>query len=379
MKKIFSSILFLLFLLNCSSSPKQEQNFKAITIPAGRGPGSVEVADFNADGLPDIVVANLPDSSITVLLNNGNKTFIAATGSPFYAGHFPNDITIADFNKDGKSDLAIANHERKYITLLVGNGKGQFKPAVRSPVFVNVKPHTHGIIAADFNGDGYLDIGTDSWGVDSIVIIYRDGKGGYSTPVFYAAGRHPYQRLRNADFNKDNKQDIVTTNLDGDNVTIFLGDGKGDFTKRSFKAGNTPFGVAIGDINADGNPDLAIVNAPTISGGKTGNDGLTVLLGDGTGNFSMLHGSPFTTGMGPTRVAIGDLNADGVNDIAVNNYNSGNISVYYMGRKGLLSSVTIKTGNHADGLAIHDMDGDGKNDIIVSNFDDNTINIFFSR
>jgi hypothetical protein len=379
MKYTVSIAVLIILFSNCSISQKQQQNFEVITIPVGKGGGSVEVADFNKDSLPDIAVANLEDSSITILLNNGKRRFTPATGSPFYAEYFPNDINIADFNKDGNLDLAIANHDRKHLTVLLGNGKGQFYAATHSPFFVNVKPHTHGVMSADFNGDGNLDIATDSWGVDSIVILYGDGNGNFLNPTFYATGKHPYQRLRTADLNNDHKPDIVTTNLDGNTVTVLLGDGKGNFNTRFFDAGNTPFGVAIGDINGDGNLDLAVINSPSISGGKSGKDGLTILLGDGTGNFSMLKGSPFDTGLGPTRVAIGDLNGDGINDIVVTNYKSQNISVYYMGKSGLLSSTTMQLTNHSDGIAIHDMDGDGKNDIIVSSSADNNISILFSK
>ena len=252
-------------------------------------------------------------------------------------------------------------------------------PAAHSPFPVQVKPHTHGIISADFNGDGNLDIATDSWGVDSIVILSGDGKGDFTNPVFYATGKHPYQRLRTADFNKDGKPDIVTTNLDDNSVTILLGDGKGKFSTHLFDAGNTPFDVATGDLNNDGNIDLAIVDAPTISGGKPGKDGLTILLGDGKGNFSMLRGSPFETGLGPTRVAIGDLNNDGTNDIAVSNYKSNFISVYFMNKNGLQSSMQLPIGKHSDGIAIFDMDGDGKKDILATSSDDNNLLIFFAK
>lgn len=143
-------------------------------------------------------------------------------------------------------------------------------------------------------------------------------------------------------------------------------------------AGNTPFGVAIGDVNGDGIPDLAVINSPTIST-KTGVDGLTILLGDGAGNFSLCKDVPFKTGLGPTRVAIGDLNGDSINDIVVTNYKSDNISIYYMGKKGILSSTTIPIGGQPDGLAIHDMDGDGKNDIIMSSYANNCIYILFNK
>ncbi len=389
MKVIFSTFILLVILASCSFSQKQKSNFDIKTIAVGKGAASVEIADFNKDGKPDIAVAhtadndnavaNIENSSITILLNKGKREFTQATGSPFYAGHFPNDITIADFNKDGNLDIAFANHVKKYLTVLLGNGKGQFKEAPHSPFAVQVKPHPHGIISADFNSDGNLDIATDSWGVDSIVILSGDSKGDFKNPAYYATGKHPYERLRTADFNKDGKPDIVTTDLDGNSVTILLNDGKGNFSTRLFDAGSAPFGVATGDLNGDGNIDLAVVNAPTISGGKTGNDGLTILLGDGKGNFSILHGSPFETGLGPTRVAIGDLNNDGVNDIAVSNYKSDFVSVYYMSKNGVQSSIQLPNGKHSDGIAIFDIDNDGKKDIIATSSDENSVTIFFSK
>src|ERR1051325_9299458 len=87
----------------------------------GKSPGSVESADFNGDGRPDLVVANEQSNDVSILLNDGKGGFAPATGSPFLAGHMPNDIAIADFNGDGKLDLALANHEEKHLTVLLGD------------------------------------------------------------------------------------------------------------------------------------------------------------------------------------------------------------------------------------------------------------------
>jgi len=379
MKIIISILILFVSLTGCSFSQKQNPNFDIKTISVGKGASSVEIADLNKDGKPDIVISNAEDSSIAILLNYGNRQFTQAAGSPFYAGHFPNDINIADFNRDGDLDVALANHEKKYFTVLLGNGKGQFMAAPKSPFVVQVKPHTHGIVSADFNSDGNLDIATDSWAVDSIVTLSGDGKGNFTNPVYHATGKHPYQRLRTADFNKDGNADIVTTNLDGNTVTILLGDGKGNFSTHFFDSGNTPFGVAIGDLNRDGNLDLAVINSPTISGGKPGKDGLTILLGDGKGNFSIMNGSPFETGLGPTRVAIGDLNNDGINDIAVSNYKSNFVSIYYMYKSGMLSTSQLPIGKGSDGIAIFDLDGDGKKDLIATSSNGNSVTIFFGK
>jgi hypothetical protein len=346
-------------------------------------PFSIEIADLNGDKLKDLVIANSEDSSVTVLTGTGQGYFIEAKGSPSAAGSVPNDIAIADFNKDGKPDLAFANHTRKYITVLTGDGKGSFAPLKGSPFPVDVIPHTHGIATADFNGDGYPDLLTDSWGNNRLAILFSNGNHGFNAVVKYLnVGKHPYQRARVADLNKDGNTDIITTNLDGNNSTILLGDGKGNFKEvegSPFACGDSPFGVAVGDVNHDGNPDLAIINSPSITSSNTGRDGLTILLGDGTGKFKTMRGSPFSTGKAPSRVAVGDLNGDGFGDVVVTNYQGDNISVFIMGNTGVISTYNITTGKYPDGVAIADLDGDGKNDIAVTNSGEYTMDIIFSK
>lgn len=357
-------------------------DFVKKTLVSGKGPGSIEVADFNKDGFPDMVIANASDSSLSIFLNDGKANFTGAIGSPFFANRYPNDIAITDFNNDGNLDLCIANTEASFLSVFSGNGKGQFQQIKNSPFPVHSKPHTHGIAAADFNADGYIDLATDDWGENKIVIIFGDGKGNFGKESFFNVGNRPYQRLRSADLNGDGKPDIVTTNLEGNNTTVLLSNGNGTFNETEgspFASGAAPFGVAIGDVNGDGNPDLAIVNSPTITAESKGLDGLWILLGNGQGRFSTLTGSPFKTGKSPGRLAIADLNNDGIKDIAVTNYNDKSITLFYMSKTDVHKSQTIQVGNHPDGIAIQDFNGDEKKDILVSNFDDNTITILLSK
>lgn len=244
----------------------------------------------------------------------------------------------------------MASTEDSSITILLNDGKGHFKAAAGSPFFANRFPNDIGI--ADFNGDGNLDLATDSWGENKVVVIFGDKDMGFGGETSYLVGNRPYQRLRAADLNGDGKPDIVTTNLEGNNATVLLGQGDGKFREAEgspFDCGSAPFGVAIGDVN-----------------------------GDGMGKFHPMKGSPFATGKSPSRLAIGDLNGDKINDIAVTNYNDGSISIFYMGKTGVEKIKTMRVGNRPDGICIGDFNKDGKNDIVVSNFDDGTITLLFN-
>ena len=351
-------------------------------ISVGKEPNSVEIADLNGDARLDLVVANRGTNNVSILLGDGKGTFAQAKGSPFPAGNSPNDICIGDFNGDGKLDLAIANHGVKYLTILLGNGQGGFSSAPGSPVTVLSRPHTHGVSAGDFNKDGKLDLVTDSWGENMVTVVFGDGRGGFAGPgVQFAVGKMPYQRVRVSDVNLDGIADIVTTNLEGDNVTVLLGDGKGGFNQAAgspFPSGKTPFAVAIGDLNGDGRPDLAIANWAGHPEKGEG-EGATIMLGDGKGAFKAIAGSPFPTGDSPSRIAIGDVDGDGVPDVVVSNYGSNNVTVLH-GTKGTFTpTAMIHVGRHPGGIALGDLNGDGKADIVVTNSDDNSISILFGR
>ncbi|MFN2458094.1 MAG: FG-GAP repeat domain-containing protein [Chitinophagaceae bacterium] len=369
---------------NNSSSKNVVTTSETIKFKVGNAPGSIEIGNFNKDKYPDLAVTSETDSSVTILLGNGRGNFVEVDNSPFFAGSMPNDITIKDFNKDGNMDLAFANHERQYLTVLLGNGRGNFSPAPQSPFHSNGIPHTHGIAAGDFNKDGRLDLATDSWGNNQVEVLFGDSANLFKTSrLFYKVGKRPYQRLRAADINNDGMDDIVTTNTEGNNATVLLGNRKGSFDEANgspFACGDNPFGIAIGDVNADGKPDLAIINSPGSMAEGKGQNGLTVLLGDGTGKFTMMKGSPFEAGKIPNRIAIGDVNGDGINDIVTSDNDSNKIYLFLMNKKGsMLLQSAITVGNHPKGIAIADLNGDGKGDIVVCNNADNNITIILSK
>src|SRR6201996_816689 len=382
MRALLLSLTLPLLGLAGSQSPDHRGQFSKMTIRVGKGPKWISVADVNHDGNPDVVVANADSGTVTVLLGNGKGQFHEPAGSPFAAGHLPNDIAIADMNGDGNPDLVIADHQSPFLTILLGDGKGGFRSAPGSPVDVHSHPHPHGVVAADFDGDGHPDAVTDSWGTNQIALLLGDGRGGLHTPgQYFATGHRPYERLRSADFNGDGLPDIVTTNLDDGTVTVLLADGKGGVRNASgspFPAGAKPWQVAIDDVNGDGKFDLLIIpyerDIPDAS-----QNAVTVLLGDGKGAFTSMPGSPLPLRgcHGPNGVTAGDLRGDGRHDIVVACAESGNLTIFEGGGDGrfISSSPPFKGGWGA--VAFADLSNNHRGELITANNEDGTITIFF--
>jgi len=354
-----------------------------LRISVGNAPASVVLADFDRNGKLDLAVANSGSKNVSILLGDGKGGFAPATGSPFPAGDNPSDIAVGDVNGDGKLDLAFANHDTSYLVVLTGDGKGGFRPAPGSPFTVQSKPHPHGVAMADFNGDSKPDLVTDDWQNDRVTVLFNDGKGGFLSPgASFPVGKMPYHKLRAADVNRDGQADIVTTNFEGGNVTILLADGKGTFKQASgspFEANRQPFGIAIGDLNGDGNPDLAVAH---YSGHitDTSGDRMSILIGTGDGMFR-LSWSQAAPGKAPTNVAIGDVNGDGIADAVFGNYGNSSVTIVLGSRRefSVASGPPITVGSHPSSVAVGDLNGDGKADIVTTNQEDNDVTVLLSK
>jgi hypothetical protein len=381
MKSIGVALIIPVLLGISGDGPHRPLQFHEMTIRVGRGPRWVSVADVNRDGNPDILVTNADSGTLSVLLGDGNGQFREAPGSPVAAGHLPNDIAIADMNGDGNLDLVIPDHQSPYITILLGDGKGGFRPAPGSPVDVHSKPHPHGAAVADFDGDGKPDVVTDSWGENKIELLLGDGKGGLRTPGhFFAVGHRPYERLRTADFNRDGHPDVVTTNLDDGTVTILLGDGKGGFVEAPgspFAAGAKPWQVFAGDVNGDGNADLVIIPYQRDVADES-QSAVTVLLGDGRGGVKPMAGSPLPLGKcrGPNSVSAGELRS-GSQVIAVACAESRSLMLFEAGAGGHYDATAIPFKGGWGSVTLAKLTKDGRGQLITANNEDGSITIYF--
>src|SRR6266481_2636719 len=165
-------------------------NFPETSFAVGNTPVALVAQDFNADGLPDLAVANQNDNSISILLNQNSGNFVAAPNSPFVlantekgpsaiaAAAFGNTITTSTGITTATEDLVIANSTSNNVTVLFGNGDGTFQEASGSPLAVGKNPTS--VVVADFNGDGNLDFAVANQGDNTISVFKGDGKGGFT-------------------------------------------------------------------------------------------------------------------------------------------------------------------------------------------------------
>ena len=341
----------------------------------GSHPHSVAVGDFNNDGNLDLAIANAGTNNVAVLLGNGTGGFTPASGSPFTVGSNPVSVAVGDFNGDGKLDLAVANLSGSNVTVLLGNGAGGFSAAYGSPFSTGGNPAF--VAVGDFNGDGKLDLAIANSGSGTVTVLLGDGMGGFTAAPGspFTAGSNPVS-LAVGDFNGDGRPDLAIANAGSGNVTVLLGKATGGFstaTGSPFTVGSAPYSVAVGDFNGDGNLDLAVANL------NSGN--VTLLLGNGAGRFTAASGSPFTAGLGPYSVAVGDFNGDGDLDLAIANSNSSNATVLLgdgFGGFTAASGSPFAVGSVPYSVAAGDFNKDGRLDLAVTSYSTNSVAVLLN-
>jgi hypothetical protein len=342
----------------------------AVNYAAGGAPWSVAVGDFNGDGIADLAVANqgtppsYSNGSVSVLLGKGDGTFLTAVS--YAAGYQPVSVAVGDFNGDGKQDLAVANYgyygNGQGVSVLLGNGDGTFLTAVNYPG--GIQPSA--VAVGDFNGDGKQDLAVaNETNPGTVSVLLGHGDGTFLTAQSYAAGVYP-QSVAVGDFNGDGILDLAVANFAYyGTVSVLLGKGDGTFlTAVTYPtAGKWPRSVAVGDFNGDGKQDLAVAN----QGDYYGNgQGVSVLLGNGNGTFQ----APLAFGIDthPTAVAVGDFNGDGKPDLAV--ASSSGVSVLLGKGDGTFQLAQILAGAGPRSVAVGDFNGDGKLDLAVTDYGD---------
>ena len=226
----------------------------------------IAAADVNRDGRVDLVATGM--DGMVVLLGNGDGTFRAPLTYPSGA----NRIVVADVNGDTIPDVIGLNRGGSYISLMVGNGDGSFQAERRLPVTSPMDS----LLAADFNNDGRIDIAVSNGGL--VAVLLGDGSGGFLAPI---ATNLPLgaETFATGDFDGDGVLDLAGITY-YDTVTVVLGRGDGTFGSETVYPPNPSSSFAVADLNRDGRADLILFNS------RAPNTSFTSLLGDGPGDLA---------------------------------------------------------------------------------------------
>ncbi len=320
-------------------------------------PTSIISADLNNDGKLDLATANLTTYNVAILYGDGSGRFKPARYVK--AGSNPSSIAVGHSDSLKVTQLLVANLGGSSISSFEIYDSDHYEwDNSKSSLDLETNERPRAITLADFNNDGKLDVATVSIASKNISVYLGRALDGVLPffnyiPLITEADDVPYS-ITTGDFNEDGNLDVATTDPAG-TVSVLLGNGTGRFgAETKFETGSSPVYVTTGDFNSDGNLDLATAN------GDAGN--VSVLLGNGTGGFrpAMIFGA----GTRPLEVVSGDFNKDGRLDLAAVNYLSDDISILLnsCGEDGDGDGVPLGGDNcpfvyNPDQL---DSDGDGK-------------------
>jgi hypothetical protein len=356
---------------------------------AGVSPTWLIETDLNGDGKPDLIVAETDSSTVGVFLGNGDGTFKAEVQYSVPAP--PLFLVAGDFTGDSKMDIAvgmIGSTATGPVALLAGDGQGHLGAALYTG---DPTPSTgYWLTAANLRGSGKLDlivVDPDDFLSHGGAQVYLNNGNGTFTPGQLVRGNEavidsPPELFESAavgDLNSDGCSDLVLTDTYG-LAYVFTGNCNGTFNYPpvQYAIGDLGVTVQLVDVNGDGNLDIVASGAylPGSGGEGYGNvagDEVSILLGDGTGHFSLCH--TYRGDMSMYSLAIGDVNGDGLPDVITANQGSNTASVFLNDGKGGFGDPQGEAfgNNHGDlnspgtPFAFADVDGNGTIDMVIIN------------
>jgi MYXO-CTERM domain-containing protein len=301
---------------------------------------STAVADFNNDGRQDLAAG--VDDVVTIRLGNGDGTFRPA---PDIRSGFPrpDGVVTGDFNRDGAQDLAISFYDigASNVRIYLGNGDGTFR---RCKEIVQGNPTA--LTVGDFNGDGEQDLAAidltfeGNTPVSRMLIALGQGNGTFKPVSQQTTVSAEARTLALGDFDSDGRQDVATADPNTDVLSVVLGNGDGTFQPAQTIAPGVipcqgclvqPMAIKVADFNGDGRPDLATGNRrpadPPVG------SGVSILLGRGDGTFEPAQ--EFATENGTASLVVADFNNDGRPDLATANHESSSLTILTAGPMNL--------------------------------------------
>lgn len=356
-------------------------------LTAGDAPISSAAADFDLDGKVDLAVINNGANTVSVYRNSSAQGAVTFdNGINYNTGLAPYSVAIGDFDGDGKQDLAVANSGSATVSIFKNNSTAGAIAFGNAMQFASSSV-PRSIFVTDFDGDGKPDIAavTDSIYQRVAVIIKNNSTNGaisFERPFTY-----PFHYLLSgsysvcvADFDNDGKPDLAATNKNNALVSVIKNYSYPAVisidTSINYTTGAFPYSVVAGDLNGDNLPDLAVTGSNVNS--------LSILKNlSSSGAISFEAKKDFVTGTKPGWAAISDLDGNGKPDVAVTNIDAASLSVYANKTTGgnidLAPKVDVTSGLQPYHVASADFDGDGKPELIVVNKQSNTVSIFINK
>jgi VCBS repeat protein len=298
------------------------------------------------------LIAMEQDGSGTVLVRDARGAFQVA--GKFASARNPSGLAVADIDGDGYPDLVIAHHEEKFATIHFGPSYAR-SGRVEVP---DVTPHLHSVAAADLDGDGHPDLAFNDMRGKRVLIFWGKGDGTFSGPTAVATGSKGFAYFNVAVVG----QRLFVPSWPQSQLAVLRADGRKLAQEGLVDLPNPSFyAQALGQ-------DVAVA---TYSGSaaETSRDGVLLLRG-GRGP-AIAHAA----GPSPVRLASGDVDGDGVPDLAVCNL-GGNVRVLLGGPNGLRDGPRLQAA-HPEDVALGDLDGDGKADLVIAAADG--VQIFLTR
>lgn len=279
----------------------------------------------------------------------------------FPAASLAHGIAVADLDRDGNADLVVSAPGASAVAVLLGTGDRLFAPPVE---YMTGRGPKQAAIA-DMNGDGVLDIvsaNQDSTDDEDVSVLLGAGDGTFATAVNLAACSNPHQ-VAVGDLNGDGDLDVAVACWGEANLAILLGSGGGAFQPAEFvhSGGDNPHGLIVADLNRDGHLDIAAA--------ALGSSLVGVLLNQGDGTFATAV--TYSTGSSPHSIKVHDLNDDGAPDLVTPNQSSNDVTVLINQGDGTFVVENYVTSWMPKDIAVGDLDEDGFPDIVTADIHDN--------
>ncbi len=352
-----------------------------VTYAVGSYPDSIVAGDFNGDGKLDLATSNFSSNDVSILLGNGDGTFQPAQEYPVL--YSPDSIVAGDLNGDGHLDLAVADFADNddssvpvagVASVLLGNGDGTFQPA--QEYAAGNDPES--IVAGDFDGDGRLDLAVSSEISNDVARLLGNGDGGFEPAVQYGAGlQSPGQEspIVAANFNGDGQLDLAVMDETSSEVSILLGNRDGTFSDPA-QFGITPHDTPlVADVNGDRTEDTLVIDGAGNILYRQGVPGQP-----GTFEPPVTVNPPLADGMNPYTsrdIAWVPDTLDGPL-LASADAQDANVSLYAYRNGTFVRVGSLTTGQLPAQIIAADLSGTGWADLVVSNAGDGTLSIYYS-